>query len=112
MRLFRSWPGLVLAAALACSSDNGPVPGDIALSGTSFSPASLVLVTKRPVVWAWQDGPHTLAFEDGAPGVATAMSSGTFTRDFTAAAGGAYRYRCTIHSVDFTSGMSGTVTVP
>jgi plastocyanin len=105
-------------ATLACAEDNGtnPATPDVTVGpGLSFTPATLTLTTKRAVVWGWAGGNHSVVFEDGAPG-SVAMGAGTFTRDFTGAQSGTYKYRCTVgtHSQGFSAGqgMNGTIVVP
>ena len=107
---------LMLAAALTlvgCGGDNGTgVNGDVTVGpGNSFSPQTLNLTTGRNVTWGWAGGTHNVTFEDAAPGSGN-LSSGSFSRNFTGANAGTYRYRCTIHSANFTTGMVGSVVVP
>ena len=107
---------LVLAAVLTlvgCGTDSGTgVNGDVTVGpGNSFSPQTLNLTTGRNVTWAWVGGTHNVTFEDAAPGSGN-LSSGTFSRNFTGVNAGTYRYRCTIHSTDFATGMVGSVVVP
>jgi plastocyanin len=52
-----------------------------------------------------------VTWEDGAPASGN-LTGGTYSRDFTAAAAGTYRFRCTLHSTDFTTGMVGRVIKP
>jgi hypothetical protein len=109
---------------VACEDDattpnRGP---EIIAQGTSFTPSNLLLTRADSVaggegtgpaarvVWKFQDGPHNVVFEDGTPGSGS-MSTGTFERQIPVAAPTTFRYRCTIHSTDFTNGMVGRVTV-
>jgi plastocyanin len=64
------------------------------------------------VRWTWAGGvTHNVTFESSALGTGSGnQNAGTFDKVFDVAAG-VYRYRCTIHSTSFTSGMIGTVTV-
>ena len=103
----------LLGLVMACGSDDGTnVTGDVVVGpGTAFSPQTLTLSTKRAVTWAWAGGNHNVTWEDGATASAT-QGSGSFSRDFTSATAGTFRYRCTIHSSSFTSGMIGSVVVP
>jgi hypothetical protein len=111
-------------AAMACDDDT-TAPNrtpEIVAQGTSFTPSNLVLTRADSiaggegtgpaarVVWKFQDGPHNVVFEDGTPGSGS-MTTGTFERQIPVAAPTTFRYRCTIHSTDFTTGMVGRVTV-
>jgi plastocyanin len=110
--------------AMACEDDVTPPDEnpEIVASGTTFTPSNLLLSpadstagseSSEPaarVTWRFQDGPHNVVFEDGTPGSGS-MSTGTFAREIPVGAASTFRYRCTIHSADFTSGMVGTVTV-
>jgi|SRR5688572_8821038 hypothetical protein len=115
---------LVVPFAAACE-DDATAPDrtpEIVASGTTFTPSNLLLTRADSiaggegtgpaarVVWKFQDGPHNVVFEDGTPGSGT-MSTGTFERQVPVAAPTTFRYRCTIHSTDFTTGMVGRVTV-
>lgn len=100
--------GLVAAVA-ACSSDPEVDPDGVAVTSNQFTPGTLNVAPATTVTWSWQDGTHDVTFEDGVGDSARNKSGGTHTRSFATA--GTYRYRCTIHSTDFTSGMVGTVTV-
>jgi len=106
---------LTLAAiGVACGDDVSGVANDFNVGvggGAAFSPVALTLATKRPVTFIWGGGPHNVTWEDGAPGSGN-KSSGTYERDFTAAAFGTYRFRCTNHSTDFANGMVASVSVP
>ena len=51
---------------------------------------------------------HSVTFEDGQGG-APVQSSGAIDRTFNTA--GTFRFRCTVHSGNFTSGMIGSVIV-
>jgi plastocyanin len=54
---------------------------------------------------------HNVTFEDGQDS-STTKTSGTQTRTFpTVTASTTFRYRCTIHSSSFTSGMVGQIVV-
>jgi plastocyanin len=113
------WSKLLLVAAVAtaaaCGNDSGTnVTGDVAVGSggaNTFNPVTLTLSSKRNVTWSFVAGTHNVTFEDGAPASGN-LTSGTFSRDFTAAQAGTFRYRCTIHSPDFATGMVGSVVVP
>lgn len=99
---------VVLAAA--CGDSTGPAgPNAVAVRNNQFAPAALTVAPATTVSWNFQEGTHDVTFEDGAGNSARNQSSGTHTRNFGAA--GTFRYRCTLHSADFTSGMVGVVTV-
>lgn len=116
-------PLLTAGLVTACggSSDSGygpstPPPPPPPSQGTSvnvendvFTPNELTAAVGSTVVWTWYSNgvTHHILFEDGAE--SNTQGSGTYSRAFGTA--GAYRYRCTIHSSNFTSGMVGKVTV-
>ena len=109
--------GLATVAALtlvACAEDStGPgAQGHVTVANNFFSPASTSPDTNGVVTFQWGSGgvQHTVTWEDAATG--TVQGTGQFTRDFSAEAPNTYRYRCTIHSTTFGSGMSGQVVVP
>jgi len=103
---------LALALSTACSSSsssNPPPAGTVNVQDNSFKPASITIAAGEDVTWQWKGaGSHSVTFEDGQGSVAP-KTSGTHQRLFAAA--GTYRYRCTNHSSNFTSGMRGSVTV-
>lgn len=107
--------GLLSAVAivgLACVDTIEPAAADIVASGTTFTPNTLTLsATDTLVEWGFVDGPHTVTFEDMTPGSGQ-RSNGTFARNFGQAAPGTYRFRCDNHSVDYTTGMVGSIIVP
>ena len=116
MRVTRMMMAGCLAVLAACgdSTGSGGTPGSVQVHDNAFNPASVQPASDGVVTWTWAgSGTHNVTFEDLAPG-ASNRSTGTFTRDFTAAAPGTYRYRCTNHSPtgNFTSGMVGSVAVP
>ena len=113
MRYKRVLLGVTLVAAVVACDDVMGGSGDITVGGGGFvfSPSTLTLTTKRPVKFVWGSGPHNVTWEDMATGSGD-KSGGEYTRDFTSAAGGDYRFRCTIHSTSFTVGMVGRITVP
>ena len=103
---------VMLAVAAACGSDStGAAVGQVSVVNNSFAPASVQPDANDVVTWTWNSGgtQHNVTFEDLSPGSGN-LGTGTFSRDFTGAqAGTTFRYRCTLHSVDFTSGMVGQV---
>lgn len=75
-----------------------------------FDPSAVNAAVASTVTWTWRGAAqHNVTFEDG-QGSSTTKVSGSHQRAFAAA--GTYRYRCTIHSSNFTSGMVGSVVVP
>ena len=94
------------------STGRQPVTVNVAVGsgGNNFNPAGVTVGIGDTVKWTWAPGAinHNVTFQDGYPASPT-QSTGTYIRVFTAL--GTYRYRCTIHSSDFGSGMVGTVTV-
>ena len=106
---------LMTAFAVACSG-RGTAPCGSGGSATAvsvcdnfFAPSSSPITAGATVTWTWRGGnQHNVTFED-AQGSSTTKSSGTHSRTFSGA--GTFRYRCTIHSTNFTSGMVGSVTV-
>ena len=104
---------LILTMA-ACGDDEPAGPGggagDVAVRNDFFSPGDFNTSVGTAVTWAWNSGGvlHNVTFEDGTGNSAT-QGSGTHQRTFGAA--GTFRYRCTIHSTNFTSGMVGSVVV-
>lgn len=100
-----------LAAAAACDETTAITDNvNVGLGGSVFSPAVQTLASKKPVTFIWAGGPHNVTWEDNAPASGN-KSSGTYTRDFTIGFG-AYRFRCTIHSTDYATGMVGQINVP
>jgi plastocyanin len=74
-----------------------------------FDPSAISAVVASAVIWTWRgSAQHNVTFEDD-QGSSTTKASGSHQRAFAAA--GTYRYRCTIHSSNFTSGMVGSVVV-
>ena len=113
---------LLLAGALllaACDSGystsyggGGGTTGNdsVHVSSNHFSPTSVTADSTGTVVWTWNSGgtAHNVTFEDAITGSGD-KTSGTFSHTFVAP--GTYRYRCTHHSSNFTSGMHGEVVV-
>jgi plastocyanin len=97
---------------LACKDPVQGITVDFVAEGTAFSPTERTISGANIImIWGFRDGPHNVTFEDGAPASGD-RSSGTFQRDFGPAAAGTYRFRCTIHSTDFATGMVGRVIKP
>ena len=76
---------------------------------SDFDPSTINIARGATVTWTWRGGlGHNVTFEDG-QGSSTTQVTGMLDRTFGTA--GTFRYRCTVHSVNFTSGMSGSVIV-
>jgi plastocyanin len=74
-----------------------------------FTPVNLDALSGATVIWTWRGSDqHNVTFEDGQSPSAN-KSSGTHQRTFSTA--GTFRYHCTLHSTNFTSGMVGEVRV-
>ena len=112
--------GLACAVLLA-ACDSGYSTGEgggggttgndsVSVSNNKFTPTSVTADSTGTVVWSWNGGgvTHNVTFEDAITGSGE-KTSGTFSH--TCAAPGTYRYRCTHHSSNFTSGMHGEVVV-
>lgn len=114
----------VLAFALMAACDGGgdqtgvsadptptPVPpGAVYVSDNIFTPATISTDRQSTITWTWRGtAGHNVTFEDG-QGSSPTQVNGDHQRAFGAA--GTFRYRCTIHSSNFNSGMVGAVVVP
>lgn len=105
------------AVLVACNSagygtgPSNPTIGtrDVSVGAESFDPANVRPDGSGNVVWTWNTGvTHNIVFEDTTIAGSGNKSSGTFTRSFGSATG-TFRFRCTIHSTNFTNGMHGAV---
>ena len=81
-----------------------------------FIPTNVTIASGGTITWQWNSGAisHNVTFEDtGTLGTGSGNKSGTmtFSKTLTSVAPGVYRFRCTIHSTDFATGMVGTITV-
>lgn len=82
----------------------------------AFEPADVTVSVGHTVAWLTvcepfpQLYPHNVTFEDDLT-PPTSSGTGVVKHFRTFAAPGVYRYRCTLHSTDFTHGEVGTVTV-
>lgn len=111
MRITGILPAVIFIALACQDSTQGPVV-DVVAEGTTFAPATFTTTATHTIVlWGFAGGPHNIIFEDGAPESGN-RSAGTFQRQFAGATSGTHRYRCGIHSTDFTTGMIGSVIVP
>lgn len=101
--------GVVLAGCKSSTSAAGAHTLAIRVTDAGYSPGLDSVSTGSLVTWTWAGAEqHDLVFQDGTDSVAL-QTSGTHQHLF--AAPGVYRYRCTIHSPDFNSGMIGSVVV-
>jgi plastocyanin len=108
---------LLVGLVLACGGD-GAGPGgcgggstatSVSVCDNVFVPSTSPVAPGSTVTWTWRGGnQHNVTFEDG-QGSSTTKGSGSHNRTFPGA--GAFRYRCTIHSTDFNTGMVGAVSV-
>ncbi len=105
---------LLVSATLGCSDDDEPTRPQgtdvgVGVAGFTFAPASVTVSPNAEVVWKWGSSgvPHNVTLENG-PASAT-QPTGEFKNTFRTA--GTFRYRCTLHSIDFSSGMVGSVQV-
>lgn len=85
-----------------------PPPNSVSVSSNSFTPSQLTAAPATTVTWNFQGGLHNVTFEDN-QGSSGDQSSGSHSRTFNNP--GTFRYRCTIHSSSFTSGMTGSVVI-
>lgn len=85
------------------------VPGDVSV--TAGQSVGWLWATWYDPEYDWEPSLHDLVFEDEptAPTSSEAMRFGSRVRTFSKP--GTYRYRCTLHSVDFEEGHVGVVTV-
>jgi plastocyanin len=86
--------------------------GAVTVGSASFVPGTVYPGADSLVTWTWNSGgvTHNLVFEDTTIVGPGDRNSGSFSHKFTV--DGTYRYRCTIHSTSFTSGMVGKVIFP
>src|SRR6186713_704858 len=96
--------GAAVAGLPALAAD-----ASVAVSGTHWSPSDPSIGVGEHVTFTNSTGiPHSLEFEDGTitgESTGTAWSRGPITFDTA----GTYRFRCTVHSTNFESGMVGAV---
>src|SRR5690349_6983818 len=111
-----SGTAVVLAAialtALASGASAATVQVHIAAGSFAFSPATVNINASDTVEFVNDDTMgHDVTFQDGqSSGAAGAFAPGAhWNRTF--AANGTFKFRCTIHSSDFASGMVGAVQV-
>ena len=111
-----------LLAAAACGGSNGPsgppasspppapvMTNAVDINDNLFAPRTAGLGPQAAVTWTWKGAnQHNVTFEDGL-GSSTTKAAGSHQRTFSVV--GTYRYRCTIHSSNFDSGMVGSIVV-
>lgn len=102
---------LALLAACAGGDPAGSNGGNVTVQVADdvFTPDSVAVTVGDTVEWQWVGAnPHNVVFEDGVANSAV-QSIGTHSRTFAAA--GVFRYRCTLHSLNFAdpTGMVGKV---
>ncbi|HXE84262.1 MAG TPA: plastocyanin/azurin family copper-binding protein [Gemmatimonadales bacterium] len=85
----------------------------VSVNDNSFSPSNGSLASGGKVTWTWNGGStHNVTFEDGQHNSGNQTSGATHERTFpTVTTSTTFRYRCTLHSTSFTSGMTGQVVV-
>jgi len=72
-------------------------------TGGAWNPSTVTAETGDDVTFTWV-GSHNVSFEDG-----SGSATSGFNKSFDTA--GSFKFRCTIHSTDFDSGMVGVVNV-
>jgi len=119
-----------IAMAAACSNSStgygntpppppppAPPPGGhsttIDVRDNSFNPTPDTVSSGATVTFNWTgNNNHNVTFEDGIGSSATQGNGSTHTRTFgTVTSNTSFRFRCTVHSTNFTSGMSGVIVV-
>jgi len=92
----------------------GPTLGVTVGPGQAFAPSAGSVTSGGTVTWTWASGSpdHNVTFEDGQGNSGNQTGGATHARTFpTVTSATIFRYRCTLHSSAFGSGMSGQVTV-
>ena len=89
-----------------------PVTATVSVGNDFFNPINTPIAATGTVTWNWNTGgiQHNVTFEDGIGSSTNISGTGSHVRTFNVAPG-VIRYRCTIHSTNFTTGMVGTVDV-
>lgn len=87
-----------------------PTTATVTVVSNDFNPSVDTLAVGGQVTWNWASGgvSHNVTFEDNVNNSPT-QGAGNHVRTFNSAA--TYRYRCTIHSLDFNSGMIGSIVI-
>ena len=85
--------------------------GTVNVNASSFSPTTVYPDGTGGVTWTFKSAvTHNIVFEAAGITGSGDQNSGSFSRNFSTP--GTYRFRCTIHSTDFTHGMTGRVILP
>jgi len=106
---------LGVSGLLGCSGGYNVVsppggPGSVSVRDDFFTPTPANITAGTTATWSWQgSNAHTVTFEDGQGSSGASKTSGSHNRSFPSA--GTFRYRCTVHSIDFNAGMIGSVVV-
>ena len=92
-----------------------PPPGatlSVSVEDIAFNPANGSLLSAGQVTWTWNGTlSHNVTFEDGLFN-STTKTSGTHPRTFPSVTSSTtFRYRCTLHSTNFMTGMVGQIVV-
>lgn len=135
MRMARLFTIAAIVAATACGSSTGsggppppppppappptppPPPGPtlpVSVSNNQFNPSNGSVTSGGTVTWTWGTGAvtHNVTFEDGQGSSGNLSAGQSHQRTFpTVTSSTTFRYRCTIHSTAFGSGMSGQIVV-
>jgi plastocyanin len=112
MRVLVLLPAALLSVAACSDATSGGGGGhttSVTVSDNAFQPVEDTISAGQMVTWTWRGANgHNVTFET-LPDTSATMSSGTHQLSF--ATPGTYRYRCTVHSTAFGSGMHGTIVV-
>ena len=105
--------GLLLSAsALAAAGSVSAATVDVHLSNAMFVPATIAINANDTVNFINDDSfAHDVTFEAGFSSGATGSVAPGHNWSHTFTTDGVFRFRCTIHSTNFDSGMVGKVTV-
>jgi plastocyanin len=100
-----------MTVTFTTNATTAPLTATVSVGNDFFNPLDAPIAATGTVTWNWSSGgiQHNVTFEDNTNSSAT-MGTGSHSRTF-AGPPGVIRYRCTIHSTSFTTGMVGTVTV-
>jgi len=124
MPMFRLLAVAALVVGLGCSGGSTgysppppplPPPGatlSVSVEDNAFNPANGSLLSAGQVTWTWNGTlSHNVTFEDGLFN-STTKTSGTHPRTFPSVTSSTtFRYRCTLHSTNFMTGMVGQIVV-
>ena len=84
----------------------------VSIVDNAFNPANGPLLSGGQVTWTWNGSlMHNVTFEDSVTN-STTKTTGTHQRTFpTVTSSTTFRYRCTVHAANFTTGMVGQIVV-